>query len=311
MRIGKWALLAIASFFLLVPGRAYPAPDIRFGTLPVIQCLPVFVAAEKGFFKEQGISVELVAFNSALEKDVAFTSGQIAGYFGDIQTCMVLNANRIPIKIVAVVYNSTSQRMFAFILAPKYSGKELNDVVGGGVAVSSNTILDFLTAKFLSLRNISPSQVKMVEIKNIPVRLQMLTAGQVSVAVLPEPLATLAEMKGGKSIMDDAGRGLSATVLAFHDGFTNKNPEKIKAFVRAVARASEYINKNPEEARSIMNRECRIPDQLKLSFPIPRFPGPSILPREQVREVSQWLHKKGSIKKEVLYNQLVADGYLP
>jgi NitT/TauT family transport system substrate-binding protein len=54
-------------------------PAFRFGTIPVLQSLPLFVAAEKGFFKEQGLAVEIVLFNSAMEKDVALSSGQIAG----------------------------------------------------------------------------------------------------------------------------------------------------------------------------------------------------------------------------------------
>jgi hypothetical protein len=34
--------------------------------------------------------------SSAREKDIAFTSGQIAGYFGDLQTCIVFNGNGPP-----------------------------------------------------------------------------------------------------------------------------------------------------------------------------------------------------------------------
>jgi len=112
----------------------------------------------------------------------------------------------------------------------------------------------------------------MVEIKNIPIRLQMVIGGQVGAAVLPEPLATLAEMKGARSVLDDAGKGWSVTVLAFKDGFMNQNPTKVKAFLKAVQKASDYINNNPDGVRAIMNRECRMPDQLKQSFAIPRFP---------------------------------------
>jgi hypothetical protein len=44
-----------------------PGP-FKFGTIPVLQSLPLFVAAEKGFFKEQGLNVDIVLFNSAMEK---------------------------------------------------------------------------------------------------------------------------------------------------------------------------------------------------------------------------------------------------
>ena len=312
MKRRGFVICLLTVLFLVTPWVVRAAVDIRFGTLPVIQALPVFVAAEKGFFREQGVSVELAPFNSALEKDVAFTSGQIAGYFGDIPTCMVLSANRIPIKITAIVHNATkARRMFALELAPKQAGKGLLEAVTQGVAVSSNTILDFLTVKFLAMKGIPAGQARMVEIKNIPIRLQMLVAGQVAVAVLPEPLATLAELKGATPLMDDAGKGWSATVLAFSQDFIAKHPDKVKAFMRAIDKASDHINRHPEDVRPIMNRECRIPDQLKLTFPIPDFPKPGLPAPAQVSDVSRWLYTKGTIKKEVPYTQLVADGYLP
>ena len=46
----------------------------------------MFTAAEKGFFEKEGLEVELILFNSAMEKDVALTAGRIEGYFGDLIT---------------------------------------------------------------------------------------------------------------------------------------------------------------------------------------------------------------------------------
>jgi NitT/TauT family transport system substrate-binding protein len=293
------------------PKPLQPPPVIRFGTLPVIQALPLFVAAEKGFFKEEGLNVELIGFNSALEKDVALTSGQIVGYFGDLQTCIVLNGNNIPIKIVAEIYNATKgQRTFALLVSPKSAGMALPDVLKGGVAVSSNTILDYLTTKFLASRGVPLTQATLVEMKNIPIRMQMLLGGQVSAAVLPEPLATLAESGGAHAIMDDAGTGLSSTVLAFNEKFLTQSPESAKAFLRAVARASSYINGNGNDIRPIMNRECRMPDRLQKTFPIPEFPKLTLPAPGPVNDVIQWLQEKGAVKREVTYRQTVADGYL-
>jgi NitT/TauT family transport system substrate-binding protein len=309
-------LLAVAALMLLilspVYGKESAPPVIRFGTLPVIQALPLFVAAEKGFFKEEGLDVELVGFNSALEKDVAFTSGQIEGYFGDLQTCIVLNGNKAPIKIVAEVYNATkSQRTFAFLVSPKNVGQTLPEVLKEGVAVSSNTILDYLTTKFLAAKGIPLAQAHMVEMKNIPIRMQMLLGGQVSAAVLPEPFATLAEARGARAIMDDGGTGLSSTVLAFNERFLTQTPDKARAFLRAVGRASLYINGKTDDVRSVMNRECRIPDQLQKIFPIPEFPKLALPATGRVSDVYEWLREKGAVKRELTYRQMVADGYLP
>ncbi|MGD0656910.1 MAG: ABC transporter substrate-binding protein [Syntrophorhabdales bacterium] len=316
------ALLLLAHAMLFAPAEGLAretspqgqplAGTLKFGVLPVIQALPLFVAAEMGFFKNEGLDVELATFNSALEKDVAFTSGQIAGYFGDLQTCIVLIGNGAPLRIVAEVYNSTKgRRTFALLVSPKFASKGLKEASSAGVAVSSNTILDYLTTKFLASRGIALDRAHMVEMKNIPIRMQMLLGGQVPAAVLPEPLATLAESKGARVLADDAGTGLSSTVLAFNEAFLSGSPDRAKAFLRAVDRASAYVTAKPDDARPIMIRECRIPDELRKSFPVPEFPRLTLPSPSHVDDVYQWLSQKGSVKRQLTYRQMVADGYIP
>ncbi|MCX5804665.1 MAG: MetQ/NlpA family ABC transporter substrate-binding protein [Proteobacteria bacterium] len=288
------------------------SPVISFGTLPVLQALPIFVAAEKDFFKEQGLNVNLVRFNSAMEKDVALSAGQISGYFGDIMTPMVLNANKTPAKMIATIFNtSKTQRMFAIIASPKHSNKSISEIAREGIAVSSNTILDYLMTKLLKSKSNQTDNVKQIEIKSIPIRLQMLLSGQIPAAMLPEPLVTLAEQKGCKVLIDDAGADASATVLVFNENFLADHPDVVKKFLAAVEKASQYTNKHRDEVRSIMNRECRVPDSLQKTFPIPEFRKLTMPDYNQVMDVYQWLRGKKIIKTEMTFKQMVGDGYLP
>ncbi len=287
-------------------------PVIKFGTIPVLQSLSVFVASEKGFFKEQGLNVEVVLFNSAMEKDVALTSGQIVGYFGDFMTPMVLQANNTGVKMTATNFNTTKeQRMFAILAAPQSKDKGLPDIAKAGIATGSNTIADYLIIRLLEPRKIGKDAISIIDVKSIPIRLQMLLSGQVPAALIPEPLATMAETKGAKALIDDKSRGLSATVLAFSEKFVKEYPQAIKAFHKAVNKASDYINKNPDEVRSIMNRECKVPEPLQSSFPIPKFPKLVIPDRNQVMDVYKWLREKQIITRDMTYKDMVADGHLP
>ncbi len=45
--------------------------QLKFGVLPVVQALPLYVAQEKGLFEAEGIKVEVIPFRTALEKDMA------------------------------------------------------------------------------------------------------------------------------------------------------------------------------------------------------------------------------------------------
>ncbi|MDD3978554.1 MAG: MetQ/NlpA family ABC transporter substrate-binding protein [Methanomicrobium sp.] len=318
MRIKKIAILIIfylAGIVLASPllCTAEPKKDnIKFGTLPVLQALPLFVASEKGFFKEQGLSVELVRFNSAMEKDVALSAGQISGYFGDMMTPIVLSGNNIPVKMIATVFNTTkTQRMFAIISSPRHSDKSISVISGEGVAVSSNTILDYLMTKLLQSKSNKRNTIKKIEIKSIPIRLQMLLSGQVPAAMLPEPLVTFAEQKGCRILVDDAGADASATVLVFNEKFLAGYPGTVKKFLGAVEKASRYINKHPDEIRPVMNRECRVPESIQQTFPIPEFPKLSLPDHNQVMDVYSWLKRKKIVKTDLTFSQMVGDGFLP
>jgi NitT/TauT family transport system substrate-binding protein len=322
MKIARFSLLLIllCSFILPINAHSREIPDknakmpdaIKFGTIPVLQSLPLFVASEKGFFKEQGLTVEIVLFNSAMEKDIALTSGQIAGYFGDLMTPMVLQSNNTGVKMVATNFNTTNeQRMFAILASPQSKDKNLSEIAKTGIATGSNTIADYLIIRLLRPQKINKDAINLIDVKNIPIRLQMLLSGQVSAALMPEPLATLAETKGAKALLDDKGKGLSATVFAFSEKFLKEYPQAVKPFHKAVNKASDYINKNPDEVRSIMNRDCKMPEPLQGAFPIPKFPKLVIPANNQVMDVYKWLREKQIITKEMTYKDMVADGYLP
>lgn len=314
----KSVKFAVALFFLFVfafsafSSYAAGKPDtFKFGTIPVLQSLPLFVASEKGFFKEQGLNVEITVFNSAMEKDIAFTSGQIVGYFGDIMTPTVLAANGAKIKMVATNFNTTAdQRMFAVLASPKTKNQGLAMVAKSGIATGSNAIPEYLIVRLLALKKIPRESIKLIDIKSIPIRLQMLLSGQVPGALLPEPLATLAEIKGAKALADDRGYGISATVLAFNTDFLKDNPAAARAFLAAIEKASLYINGHPDEVRNIMNKSCKVPEALQKSFPIPRFPKLSVPDQVQVGDVYRWLREKQIIKTSLTYKDLVADGYI-
>ena len=92
---------------------------IKFGTLSVLQSLPLFVADEKDFFDQAGLEVELIPFLTAAEKDIAMKARAIDGYFGDLFTPVVLENNGVDISIVASCYSTQKdRRMFAILTKP-------------------------------------------------------------------------------------------------------------------------------------------------------------------------------------------------
>ena len=304
-------LATLSAFWLDYPGTSMAADKISFGVLPVMQALPLFVAQEKGLFTEEGLTVELVTFRSGLEKDAALAAGQTQGYFGDMLTSILVASNQMPVSMVATIFNTTGdQRMFAVLAAPGTGKPSLTELAGKGIAGSSNTVIEYVTARLLQ-RETPGAELKMIETKNILARMPMLLQGQVAGAVLPEPLVTLVQSKGATVIADDRGLGITSTILLFTHTFIKDHSEQVRAFLKAVSKASALINLDPEIARPVMIKYARIPEPLQQSIAIPDFIPPEVPDKELVMDVYSWLKDKGILKKELKYSEMVDGSMLP
>ncbi|MCA1959817.1 MAG: ABC transporter substrate-binding protein, partial [Desulfomonile sp.] len=235
------AAIICAGGFALSGAAAKDEPTLRFGALPVLQALPLYVAQEKGLFAKEGVSVEIVPFSTAAEKDIALSAGQVEGCFADLVTPTVLKGNGRDIVIVATNYDTRKdRRMFAVLGKPDAAYRSLADLAKVPVAVSSNSVIDYVTEALLKSAGVPDDACMTLEAKNIGLRMQMLLSGQVEAATLPEPLVTAALAKGAVLLGDDAGLGTSQTVLVFSEKFLKERPDAVKAFLRAVNHAAKF-----------------------------------------------------------------------
>jgi NitT/TauT family transport system substrate-binding protein len=310
-------LIAAIATFLASPGQrtlvwANDPASIRFGALPVLQALPVFVAMEKGLFRKHGVNVEVIPFATAAEKEIALTAGNVDGYFGDLVTPIVLKANGRDVLIVATNYDTrTDRRMFGILAKPGSKLTKASELAGVPVALSSNSVVNYVVDRLLGDAGISESNMASVESKNIGLRLQMLVTGQVEAAALPEPLLTAAIAKGAILLADDSGMAESQTVLAFSGAFLKRHPNEVKAFLKAVDEAGRLIDTEPDSIRSVMVEHVRLPEALKNTYPAPRFPALHTPDRREVQAVVAWLVKRGVIRQALAYGQAVAPGFIP
>ena len=314
--VPAWAMVFLAALLLgAIWARVAVAETDRplvVGTLPVIQCLPLFVADELGLYKSQGVQIQLAPFRTAMDKDVAMTTGQLDGYFGDLFTPIVLSAGGVDVRMVARNYlTGQGGRMFGILVGPESELKTLAGLAEKPVAVSSNTIIDYVTSTLLVDGGVAPDSIRRLEIKNIPLRFQMLMKGQVDAATLPEPLVTLAEKQGCRLLADDGRTGLSSTVLVFSSEALRNQREGVNGFLKALDQAAAIINEKPESVRDIMNRYCNVPQPLRNTYPVPVFP-PLVVPEaEKVDAAVSWLYDRGAIKAKPKYSELVDAGYVP
>ncbi len=284
---------------------------VRFGVLPVPQALDLFAAAAGGGFTAQGVRVELVPFDTAAEKDIALAAGRIDGYFGDLFTPLVVRGNGVDCRIVAVNYDTREdRRMFAVLGRPGGGYASPAQLAGVPVAISSNSVIHFVTEALLRHGGLTADQWHVFEAKNIGLRFQMLMSGQLEAATLPEPLATAAVAGGATLIADDRGVAASQTVLVFRQDFLSAHRDAARRFLRAVSQARRQLLDDPQAARAVMVAQVRLPEALQPSFPVPVFPELAPPDRTTVAEAISWLRGRGVLTADLGYEDVVDSSLL-
>ena len=309
-RLILWPLFLV---IMILPGdAAHSADALRFGVLPVVDTLPLWVGIEEGYFAAENIELKMVPFQSALERDAALQAGRLDGYFGDLlNTVLLINAGQ-SLGIVCTAYHShPGQRMFALVTAP---GSEITDpegLKGQAVAISRATVIEYLLDRFLAARSLPEDWVVKQEIKKMPIRLQMLLAGKIPAALLPEPLVTLAETKGAKALLDDRDLDASLTVLALKREPADARPDLAARFLKAYGAAVAAINGAPEKYKALLTAKTRVPKPVENQYQIPVFPEVKLPSPADVNAAQAWLIKRGMQQTPLAYEKIVLSAKTP
>ncbi|WP_207259824.1 ABC transporter substrate-binding protein [Desulfovibrio sp. Huiquan2017] len=296
----KKILLALAMTLALATTARAENIGMRFGVLPVIDTLPLQVADREGLFAKHGLDVTLVRFMSALERDTAMQTGQIDAYFGDLIATYLLLDRGVPMHIALTSWRTTpGYPMFGIALSPAGRDRTLADMRGRSLALSRSTIMEFLCDKLENHLGVGHGYFSQLEVKKLPIRLQMLLTDQVDAALLPEPLLSLARLKGGNVLATAEDLNLPVTVLCLHKRYFENNGAAYGKFLAAYADALRLLAESPEKYRALMAETCRIPKPLVPQFPIYPYPAPALPASAELAEVQDWMVAKGLLKKPV------------
>lgn len=82
-----------------MPDQAASMPEITIGVMPDTDSLPFIIAAEKGFFAEEGVKVNIQQFKSAMDRDAAMQSGNLDGSVSDVLAAAFARSGGFDVRI--------------------------------------------------------------------------------------------------------------------------------------------------------------------------------------------------------------------
>lgn len=282
---------------------------LTVGVLPITDNLPFWVAEEKGYLREAGLEVTFIPFPSAVERDSAFTAGQIDLAVGDLIAVAQMRQGGTKVKAVAVCQGVRPEEgRFAVLSAPGSEITKVEQLKNVPVACSLKTINEYVLDKLLAGAGFAPEEIKKVAMPKIPLRMQALLTGKVEAAVLPDPLAALAEVKGAQLIIDDTQQNISQTVIIVREEAITRNLEGLKRLMAAYNRAVRDIQGNPGGWGALLKEKAGVPEEvlpggphgMKVVFSPAAVPDPP-----GVQAVVDWLIEKRVLSKTMTYEEIV------
>jgi NitT/TauT family transport system substrate-binding protein len=250
--IGSFAAFVLATSFLLAPtARAQtdvplnPRVPVKVGAIGALSDAGLFIAYEKGYFREEGLDVELVPFKAAPQILPAIATGEVQAS-GSAVTPALFNAFQRGVIMRVVADKGQVFKGFGFAAIGIRSDladsiKDFKDLKGRkfavpGKGVSSATQLGIA----LKLGGIAPNEVELVEL-GLPEMVAGLSNKAIDGATLLEPFVALAvakhiavRWKGMEDFLPFKGQN---GVIIYSQKFVQEQPEAAKRWMVAYLRA--------------------------------------------------------------------------
>lgn len=312
MKLLFWLPAVLITFAAGLLNAAENPQQLRLALLPVPDVLPVYVAEAKGYFEEQGIEVEALPVGSAVERDQLMQAGRVDGMINEISGAALFNREDSQMMIVSYARIPLNNAPLFRVLASPGAGitsvEQLADVA---IGVSKNTVIEYVTERMLVKGGVDKEHIVTSSVPVLPERLQLLLAGQIKAATLPDPLGYSAIQAGAVEIIDDLQVSeLSASVVSFSTKAVKEKSEAVRKFVAAWDKAAKELNENPETFRPLMLKKIRVPKNVRDTFPLPQYPRNKNVTRQQWEDAVSWLMEKKLIKAPVSYEDSVTEEFL-
>lgn len=286
---------------------------LKIAVLPIIDALPMYVAAQEGLFAKYGVNVEFVPVASAPERDQLLAAGQADGTINETLAVMNFNKETVQMQVVRYALRPVEGYGHFFILASAQSGiTDAQGLKGVEIGVSQGTVIEYVTERLLQAEGLTADEIKTIAVPKIPDRMALLASGELKAGVLPDPLASLAISQGAVKVLDDSMHPeYGFSVISFRKAVIDANPEAVRAFLAAIEEASDLIGQDAAKYTSLLSDKGLVPPPLLGTFEVPPFPDQGVPTEAEWNDALAWAKEKGMLTVDVSYADSVNGSLLP
>lgn len=252
----RWRTAALIVLLIVaVPFGWRPAPagaaaeTLVIGHSTWVGYGPLFLARDKRFFDEAGVSVELRTFEDPKPRFFALISGKLDGIATTVDTASLYWTPEHPFRSVLGLDDSKGGDGIVAV----DSIKSIKDLRGKRVAYNKGSVSHFFLSVLLRKNGLSEKDIQSIQMEQDKAGAAFV-AHKVDAAVTWEPWLTRAKKTpGGRVLVDSSSTpGLIVDVLLFRSDVIKNHPKAVKGAVTGWYKAVEYWKKNADESDALM-----------------------------------------------------------
>ena len=286
---------------------------LHVGATPIGDVAPLYLGIEKGFFKQERLTIEPQPADVGVAVVAAVVRGSDDVGFGNMTTLTIAVSKNLPLQIIAPGAQAAAR--------PTRDQAEDALLVKKGSPIASARDLEGKTVSVNTLQNIGPlaintalrrrgvdyRKVKYIEVP-FPDANVALEAGRVDAAFVVEPYLSQGLDHGSRPLLypyEETAPSLPAAAYYANRRFIAEHPDVVDRFVRAIDTSLDYAQSHPAEVRKIVPTYTKIPPATVRKMKLAQWR--SILPRPAIERMSRLAREYGYLKKEPDIDELIRE----
>src|SRR5438309_7075578 len=298
-------------------GRAQ-SETVKLGDLAAISNAAVYIAVEKGFFKEQGVVTEISNFASAAKQVPALVAGELEVSVGSASAGLFnAVAQQAPFRIVADKGQAREGYGFSLLTVRKDlvdSGQvqKLRDLKGKKIAIlAKGNIQHYLVGKMAEEVGLTINDVDLTFL-DAPNQVTAFETKAIDASYAVEPWAARFAERGVavRFRTPDQVKGLGPVqvgVIIYSGKFINERRAVAQRWMSAYLKAAELFHRNgtkDPDIAAILEKYTKVPAKV-IQAAIPPYQDPNGRPlRENLADQAQWFSSNGMQQKVSIDNAL-------
>jgi NitT/TauT family transport system substrate-binding protein len=213
------------------------------------------VAQEKGFYKAEGLDVEVIRGYGAADSVKRIAAGTITLGMGDTGALVISRSQGIKVKAVGMIYGKAPYvlwiRKDAGVRTPK-------DLEGKTIGSAAGSVVRLLFPAFAKMAGVDASKVNWSTI-DAPSHYPMLFSKRVDAVIdymVGLPTVTKRGKEAGIEIQPmlyaDYGLNIYSNAVMVREEMLREKPDVIRKVLKATARGFDFAFSNPAEAARIL-----------------------------------------------------------